>query len=87
MMGAPRTEDTKMLEPFKRQYFQWYCKDKYTQRRVKELFDILFEYLRIHEGTSYHATQVMPHQDLIGPRAYKCLPQLQPVDRSATRME
>lgn len=76
-----------MLEPLKRQFFQWYYRDKYTQRRVKELFDILFEYLRKHEGTKYHATQVVPHQDLIGLRAYRCLPQLQSVDESATRME
>ena len=70
MMAAPRTEDTKMLEVLKRQFFQWYYIDGYPQTKVKESFDTLFEYLRVHEGRDYRARHVSIHPAVFEHRAY-----------------
>ena len=56
MMSTPRTRVTKMLEVFKRQFFQWYYKNRYPQTQVKTYFDILFRYLFKYDGIERHAT-------------------------------
>ena len=58
MMSTPRTEATKRLEPFQRQFHQWRYKDGYSQKQVKILFDILFMYLYQYDGIERHATSV-----------------------------
>ena len=58
-MAAPRTAETKQLELYKRQWFQWYMVEEKPLAKVEEYFCILFAYRHTYLGVECSARRVL----------------------------